>query len=37
MESFCATDPFVIAGVAEYDVTEVAFTTVVPGAEILKA
>jgi uncharacterized protein YciI len=37
MEALCASDPFVVHGIAIYDVTEVAFTTVVPGAEILKA
>ena len=37
MEAFCAADPFVLHGVAEYDITEVAFTTVAPGAEILKS
>lgn len=36
MEAFCATDPFVAHGVATYDITEAAFTTAVPGAEILK-
>ncbi|MDB5524348.1 MAG: hypothetical protein JWM58_2111 [Rhizobium sp.] len=37
MDAFCATDPFVVHGIAQYDITEVAFTTVAPGAEILKA
>lgn len=37
LEAFCAADPFVIHGIAEYDMTEVDFTTVAPGAEILKA
>ena len=37
MEAFCATDPFVMYGVAQYDIAEVAFSTVVPGAEILKS
>jgi uncharacterized protein YciI len=36
LTAFCATDPFVLHGVAEYDITEVAFTTVTPGAEMLK-
>jgi uncharacterized protein YciI len=36
MEAFCATDPFAVHGVATYDITEAAFTTVVSGAEILK-
>jgi uncharacterized protein YciI len=37
VEAFCATDPFVLHGVTEYDITEVAFTNVMPGAEFLKA
>lgn len=37
LEAYCAADPFVLHGVAEYDITEVAVTTTVPGAEILKA
>ena len=37
MEAFCTADPFVLHGVAEYDITEVAFTTVASGAEILKS
>ena len=37
MEAFCAADPFVLHGIAEYDITEVAFTTVTPGAEMLKS
>lgn len=37
MEAFCATDPFTVHAVARYDITEVAFTTVTSGAEILKA
>ena len=36
IEAFCATDPFTIHGIAKYEVTEVAFTTAVSGAEILK-
>jgi uncharacterized protein YciI len=37
MEAFCATDPFAMYGIVEYEITEVAFTTVAPGAEILKS
>lgn len=37
IEAYCAADPFVLAGVAEYEITEVAFTTTLPGADILKA
>lgn len=37
IEDFCDNDPFVIHGVATYDVTEVAFTTVTEGLESLKA
>jgi hypothetical protein len=36
MEAFCAIDPFSVHDIAEYEITEVAFTTTVPGAEILK-
>jgi len=36
IETFVATDPFVIHGIAEYDITEVALTTVAPGFEGLK-
>lgn len=36
MEAFCATDPFAVHGVATYEIIEAAFTTVAPGAEILK-
>lgn len=37
LEALCATDPFVIHGIAEYDITEVAFTNVAAGYENLKA
>jgi uncharacterized protein YciI len=37
MEHFCAADPFVVHGVADYEISEVAFTTTAPGAEILKS
>ncbi|MCB1446017.1 MAG: GTP cyclohydrolase [Rhizobiaceae bacterium] len=37
VEAMCATDPFVIHGIAEYEITEAAFTTVAPGYENLKA
>jgi uncharacterized protein YciI len=37
LEAMCASDPFVIHGIAEYEITEVAFTTVLSGYENLKA
>lgn len=37
IETFCAADPFVTHAIADYEITEVAFTTAVAGAEILKA
>ena len=37
MERFCAADPFVVHGIADCEISEVAFTTVAPGAEILKS
>jgi uncharacterized protein YciI len=37
IEAFCRTDPFVVHAIAEYEITEVDFTTVAPGAEFLKA
>jgi uncharacterized protein YciI len=37
IEAFCAADPFAVYGVVEYEIAEVAFTTVAPGAEILKS
>ncbi|MBY5650868.1 GTP cyclohydrolase [Rhizobium leguminosarum] len=36
IEAYVATDPFIIHGVAEYDITELAVTTAVEGLEILK-
>lgn len=37
LEALCAADPFTIHDIARYDITEVAFTTVAPGFEALKA
>ena len=37
IEDFCDSDPFVIHGIAEYDVIECAFTTAAAGFEGLKA
>lgn len=37
IEDFCNADPFCMHGVAAYEITEVAFTTVVAGLENLKA
>lgn len=37
IEDFCNIDPFVIHGIAVYDIGEVAFTTVTAGLESLKA
>lgn len=37
LEAMCAADPFTVHGIAEYDITEVAFTTTAPGFENLKA
>ncbi|MBX9455655.1 MAG: GTP cyclohydrolase [Rhizobium sp.] len=37
LEAICAADPFTIHGIATYDITEVALTTVAPGFEMLKA
>ncbi|MBY3255985.1 GTP cyclohydrolase [Rhizobium laguerreae] len=36
IETYVAADPFIIHGVAEYDITELAVTTAVEGLEILK-
>ncbi len=36
IEAYVAADPFTAHGVAQYEVTEVALTTVVEGLEILK-
>jgi uncharacterized protein YciI len=37
IEDICAADPFVIQKIAEYEITEVAFTTMADGMEILKS
>lgn len=37
LEATCAADPFTVHGIAEYEITEVAFTTAAPGFENLKA
>ena len=37
LERMCADDPFVVHGIAEYEITEVAFTTAAAGFESLKA
>jgi uncharacterized protein YciI len=37
LEAMCAADPFMVHGIARYEVTEAAFTTVAPGFESLKA
>ena len=36
IEAYVAADPFTIHGIAEYEITELAVTTVVEGLEILK-
>ncbi|MBW9053903.1 YciI family protein [Rhizobium mesosinicum] len=36
IEAYVAADPFIIHGVAEYDIMEVALTTVTEGLEALK-
>lgn len=36
IETYVTADPFIIHGVAEYDVTEVTLTTVTEGLEALK-
>lgn len=36
IEALCAADPFAAEGIADYEITEVAFTTVAPGFELLK-
>lgn len=36
LEAMCAADPFTVHGIAEYEITETAFTTVAPGFENLK-
>ena len=37
IEDLCAADPFTIHGIATYEITELAFTTVAPGYENLRA
>ena len=37
IEALCAADPFVVHGIAVYDIIEAAFTTAAPGFENLKA
>jgi len=37
LEAMCAADPFTVHGIAEYEITETAFTTTAPGFENLKA
>jgi uncharacterized protein YciI len=37
IEAICADDPFTIHRIADYDITEVTFTTTAPGFETLKA
>jgi uncharacterized protein YciI len=36
LEAYVAADPFTVHGIARYDITEVAITTVVEGLEKLK-
>lgn len=36
IEAFCAADPFVIHGIADYAITEVTVTTTASGLEALK-
>lgn len=36
IEAFVAADPFTVHGIADYDITEVALTTVIEGLEKLK-
>jgi uncharacterized protein YciI len=37
IEDFCDSDPFIVHGIATYDVIEVDFSIVAPGLESLKA
>jgi uncharacterized protein YciI len=37
IEAYVAADPFAIHGVAEYEITEIAVTTVAAGLELLKS
>ncbi len=36
LEAFVAEDPFVLHGIADYDIVEVAITTAVPDLQVLK-
>jgi uncharacterized protein YciI len=36
LERLCAEDPFVIHGIADYDITEVILSTTAPGLDTLK-
>jgi uncharacterized protein YciI len=36
IEAYCATDPFVIHGIADYAITDVTVTTVAAGFDALK-
>lgn len=36
LEAYCANDPFTIHGIATYDISELAITTVAAGFEMLK-
>lgn len=36
IEAFVAADPFTVHGIADYDISEVALTTVIEGLEKLK-
>lgn len=37
IEAFCDNDPFVVHGIAQYEITECTFTTAADGFENLKA
>ncbi|HEY0123398.1 MAG TPA: YciI family protein [Rhizobium sp.] len=37
LEAYVAADPFIIHGVATYEITEIALTTVTEGLEALKS
>jgi len=36
VEAYCAADPFVTHGIADYDIVEVAITTAIAGLEAMK-
>jgi uncharacterized protein YciI len=36
IEAYVAADPFTVHGIAQYEITEIAVTTVVDGLDILK-